>query len=98
MILLICEYASGSIALDATRIDGLEVANRYYEITDHFVEVDGGGNDTVAQHDAEILTAMVGYRLATPKEQKSYAQAKAQVGQVVEDVPGNSRDSTVTGG
>jgi hypothetical protein len=74
-IVLICQYESGGIGLNAARIDGVHVPERHYEIVNHQVLLEG--DDSVIHHDVDELLAMGDlYRLPKPKEQDAIAKSQ----------------------
>ena len=90
-IVLICQYESGGIGLNAARIDGVQVAERHYEIVNHQVVLEG--DDAVVHHDVDELLSMGDlYRLPKPKEQDAIAKAKQDASSSQEQAP--AKDDT----
>lgn len=90
MILIYADGSSGQIALSSQLIEGFQAEARTYNIVDHWVEVDGGGNDTVAVFDADEICRMKGYRMALPIEQNEYTKSKRKSGKLTEKAVGTS--------
>ena len=85
-ILLICKYETGSVGLNAARIDGIQFPDRLYKIVNHQVVLEG--DDLVIRHDTEELLAMGDlYRMPTPGEQDVMTKAKQDASAVQESAP-----------
>lgn len=78
-MLLICKYASGSVAFHAAWIGGAPAPERRYYIDDYKIVLDGYA-EGIVQHDTSALLAMPNelYRMPTPHEQEVFASKQAQ--------------------
>lgn len=86
-IILICQYETGGVGLNATRIDGQAVPERQYAIVNHHLLLEGD-NESVIHHDVDELLAMGDlYRLPTPAESDAFAEAQRAAASVQESDP-----------
>lgn len=102
MIVIYSENESGSVGLSEALVHGNAVPSRLYTIDAHLLVVDGAAAsddfaDLLASHDAHLLLALDGYRLATPDE-ANQAVAKAKKATTVQESGNKGKKSDSNGG
>lgn len=97
-ITLKCKHSYGMVSFPASRIEGLPIPERHYDIVNGFVTL-VGYNDTVLHHDCEELLAMPNglYRMPTPAEQEALTQQAQQASTAQENAPVVNLDGTEQG-
>jgi hypothetical protein len=90
MLILRCQYASGSISLHSETINGRRWPRRDYRIQEHKVVL--CGDPAVVTHDISALLHTPGdvYRMPTPEEQEADEAAQRRATIIHEGVPGRT--------
>ena len=88
MILLYCQHENGQTGFQAGIVEGYQVEDRRYEISNHFVAVEHEYEAVAAADARHLLTHPLPdasiFRLATPEEQDEYAASQGKKGSLRE--------------